>query len=161
MKTIRFFAALVAVAFATVLHAQQREWLNVWQKDGTSVSFKLQDRPRATFVGAQVRVSDALQTVEWAVGEVARFELSETPSAISQLSMRGEEDGRPQLLPGGILISGSQPGTLVAVYALDGKLLGTHLTDADGRLMLSSKSWQQQKALVLKIGSTTYKMMTR
>jgi hypothetical protein len=161
MRRLRLLAALVAVSFATVLHAQQREWLNVWQKDGTSVSFKLQDKPRATFVGDQVRVSDALKTVEWGVSKVARFELSETPSAISQLSMRGEEDGRPQLLPGGILISGSQPGTLVAVYALDGKLLGTHRTDADGRLMLSGQAWQQQKALVLKIGSTTYKMMTR
>jgi hypothetical protein len=162
MRGFRFLAACVAVLLASALHAQQqRQWLNVWQKDGTSVSFRLQDKPRAQFVGTKVSVSGSQQTVEWKVSEVARFELSEKPSGIDQLYMHGGQDGSAQLLSDGILVSGTKPGTQVAVYGIDGKLLVLQQTDATGSLMLSSQAWQQQKALVLKIGSTTYKMMTR
>lgn len=155
-----FLICCAGMAASTLLHAQQREWLNVWQKDGISVSFKLSDQPKAHFAGKMVKVADAVKTVEWEMSSIARFEMGETPMAVDQLFSRSEQEPLPRVLPGSIVVSGSQPGTQVTVYSLDGKQLGQYRTDDSGCLKFSTSSYKQG-VVVLKIGRSTYKLMTR
>lgn len=157
MRT-RNFLLLLAISVGLPLCAQQQpEWLNVWQKDGTCVSFRLQDHPYSRLNGEKMILETTTESIEYSQADIRKLTFGDEITGIQSVA----DNGRTAVVVDRqIQITGAKPGTSVSIYGLNGAVLGRYKTDAEGRLAIP---YPQRRAgvVLLTIGSVTYKMTTR
>ncbi len=135
--------------------ADNQNTLIVKTKDGAQTTFVLQDKPRVTFEGTDLKVVSDKETVAFALADVLRFEY------VKKDALGIDEDVVDPTgvsYQGGVLvISQLRQGASVAVYTLDGKLLRQLTASHSGTYRLNLSELPTGLYLV-KADNVTYKI---
>ncbi len=135
--------------------ADNQNTLIVKTKDGAQTTFVLQDKPRVTFEGTDLKVVSDKETVAFALADVLRFEY------VKKDALGIDEDVVDPTgvsYQGGVLvISQLRQGASVAVYTLDGKLLRQLTASHSGTYRLNLSALPTGLYLV-KADNVTYKI---
>ena len=154
MKKLLFLLILL-LALPIGMLADNQNTLIVKTKDGAQTTFVLQDKPRVTFEGTDLKVVSDKETVAFALADVLRFEY------VKKDALGIDEDVVDPTgvsYQGGVLvISQLRQGASVAVYALDGKLLRQLTASHSGTYRLNLSELPTGLYLV-KADNVTYKI---
>ena len=154
MKKLLFLLILL-LALPIGMLADNQNTLIVKTKDGAQTTFVLQDKPRVTFEGTDLKVVSEKETVAFALADVLRFEY------VKKDALGIDEDVVDPTgvsYQGGVLvISQLRQGASVAVYALDGKLLRQLTASHSGTYRLNLSELPTGLYLV-KADNVTYKI---
>ena len=149
------FLLLLLLALPIGMLADNQNTLIVKTKDGAQTTFVLQDKPRVTFEGTDLKVVSDKETVAFALADVLRFEY------VKKDALGIDEDVVDPTgvsYQGGVLvISQLRQGASVAVYALDGKLLRQLTASHSGTYRLNLSELPTGLYLV-KADNVTYKI---
>ena len=149
------FLLLLLLALPIGMLADNQNTLIVKTKDGAQTTFVLQDKPRVTFEGTDLKVVSEKETVAFALADVLRFEY------VKKDALGIDEDVVDPTgvsYQGGVLvISQLRQGASVAVYALDGKLLRQLTASHSGTYRLNLSELPTGLYLV-KADNVTYKI---
>lgn len=154
MKKLLFLLILL-LALPIGMLADNQNTLIVKTKDGAQTAFVLQDKPRVTFEGTDLKVVSDKETVAFALADVLRFEY------VKKDALGIDEDVVDPTgvsYQGGVLvISQLRQGASVAVYTLDGKLLRQLTASHSGTYRLNLSELPTGLYLV-KADNVTYKI---
>ena len=154
MKKLLFLLILL-LALPIGMLADNQNTLIVKTKDGAQTTFVLQDKPRVTFEGTDLKVVSDKETVAFALADVLRFEY------VKKDALGIDEDVVDPTgvsYQGGVLvISQLRQGASVAVYTLDGKLLRQLTASHSGTYRLNLSELPTGLYLV-KADNVTYKI---
>ena len=154
MKKLLFLLILL-LALPIGMLADNQNTLIVKTKDGAQTTFVLQDKPRVTFEGTDLKVVSEKETVAFALADVLRFEY------VKKDALGIDEDVVDPTgvsYQGGVLvISQLRQGASVAVYTLDGKLLRQLTASHSGTYRLNLSELPTGLYLV-KADNVTYKI---
>jgi hypothetical protein len=146
---------LMLLALPIGMLADNQNTLIVKTKDGAQTTFVLQDKPRVTFEGTDLKVVSDKETVAFALADVLRFEY------VKKDALGIDEDVVDPTgvsYQGGVLvISQLRQGASVAVYTLDGKLLRQLTASHSGTYRLNLSELPTGLYLV-KADNVTYKI---
>lgn len=149
------FLLLLLLALPIGMLADNQNTLIVKTKDGAQTTFVLQDKPRVTFEGTDLKVVSDKETVAFALADVLRFEY------VKKDALGIDEDVVDPTgvsYQGGVLvISQLRQGASVAVYTLDGKLLRQLTASHSGTYRLNLSELPTGLYLV-KADNVTYKI---
>ena len=149
------FLLLLLLALPIGMLADNQNTLIVKTKDGAQTTFVLQDKPRVTFEGTDLKVVSEKETVAFALADVLRFEY------VKKDALGIDEDVVDPTgvsYQGGVLvISQLRQGASVAVYTLDGKLLRQLTASHSGTYRLNLSELPTGLYLV-KADNVTYKI---
>lgn len=149
------FLLLLLLALPIGMLADNQNTLIVKTKDGAQTTFVLQDKPRVTFEGTDLKVVSEKETVAFALADVLRFEY------VKKDALGIDEDVADPTgvsYQGGVLvISQLRQGASVAVYTLDGKLLRQLTASHSGTYRLNLSELPTGLYLV-KADNVTYKI---
>ena len=149
------FLLLLLLALPIGMLADNQNTLIVKTKDGAQTTFVLQDKPRVTFEGTDLKVVSDKETVAFALADVLRFEY------VKKDALGIDEDVVDPTgvsYQGGVLvISQLRQGASVGVYTLDGKLLRQLTASHSGTYRLNLSELPTGLYLV-KADNVTYKI---
>ena len=154
-KIVFVFAVLLAILIDSQTVCAQR--LVIWQKDGSKVSFNLDEQPKTTFTADNLVITTATSTLNYPLAKVQRYTYEGGTLSVRDLMAEGivishEADN--------IVIKGLALGKTVAVYRIDGTQLLTKCSDGSDRVMLSLGSLPSG-VYMIKAGEITYKFLKR
>jgi len=154
---LKSLLAVIVMGIGFPSFAQQPEYLHVWQKDGTCVSFKLQERPRSRVGGEKMILETDTKTIEYRLENIQKLTFGdEDPDNVQAVAGK-----KPAIAVGHeIRITGAKPNTPVSIYGLNGTVLGRFRTDAEGSLLVPHIP-SAAGVVLLYVGGVTYKMTTR
>ena len=149
------FAVLLAMLIDSQTVCAQR--LVIWQKDGSKVSFNLDEQPKTTFTADNLVITTATSTLNYPLVKVQRYTYEGGTLSVHELKSEGivishEGDN--------IIAKGLAIGSTVAIYRIDGTQLLTKCSDASDRVMLSLGSLPSG-VYMIKAGEITYKFLKR
>ncbi len=154
-KTIfTIFILLLTVFYSGTLSAQR---LVIWQKNGTKVSFDLDEQPKTTFTTEDLVITTATATISYPLGKIQRYTYESGEVNVRDVKSKGIciwHDGD------NIIIKGLPKGKSVTVYSIDGKQLLTKPSAGSERLTLSLSDLPAG-AYVVKADEITYKFSKR
>lgn len=115
-----------------------------YQRDGTQVSYALDESPTLTFRanGRYLILRTATETVLYQVQKLEKFVFSDDPTGIRTAGAESVRTGQGKIAPrtGQIYLSGFKPQTPVRVTDCSGHLLLSITTADDGTALLSLSS---------------------
>ena len=156
-KATLLLIMLCGTIFSQAQDSAQR--LVVWQKSGAKVYFDLNEEPETTFEDGQLVIKTTKATASYPLESVLRYTYEGTTTAIEPARLRPGEiiyhQTRDQLS-----FDGLAAGTVLGVYTLDGRLIGTQ-TAYDGQTSVVSFASQPAGTYLVKVGDATYKFMKR
>jgi hypothetical protein len=154
---LKSLLAVIVMGIGLSSFAQQPEYLQVWQKDGTWVFFRLQERPRSHVSGEKMILETDTKIIEYLLEDIQKLTFGdEDPD-----NMRSVAGEQPAIAVGHeIRIAGAKPDTPVNIYGLDGTVLGRFRTNAEGSLLVPNIP-SAAGVVLLNVGGVTYKMTTR
>lgn len=132
--------------------------LTVYLKDGSQHEFKLFDQPQITFQGGDLCIKTKKNEMSFAMSDVSHYNfekgyfdaIEDAEAATEGLIVKDNE----------VAISHLPEGTLVSVYALDGKLMCSATVPASGVCSVSLHPFPTG-VYVVKANDVTYKIMKR
>ena len=154
-KTILTITILLLTLFFSENICAQR--LVVWQKDGTKVSYDLDERPRTTFTQEDLVITTATATISYPLAKIRRYTyeggtLSVQYVKADGISISHEGDN--------VIVKGLTNGKSVTVYSIDGKQLKAKRSDGSDSLTLSLKNLPDG-VYMIKADEITYKFLKR
>lgn len=131
--------------------------LIIWQKDGSKVSYNLDEQPKTTFTSEDLVITTATSTISYPLAKIQRYTYEG-----AQLSVRDVKSQGISISHNGdlIIVKGMTSGKNVTVYSMDGVQLLSKLSDGAEQLSLSLSSLPMG-AYIIKADEITYKFMKR
>ena len=121
MKQRLLLLLLLLTAMSVGMYADQLETLVVTLKDGSQTTFFLKDKPQVTFEGTDLKVTSDVGDAAFALADVLRFTYEKKdPSGINETVV---DPTGVAFQDDVLVISQLKANAVVAIYALDGKLL--------------------------------------
>lgn len=141
---------MFALSFGPLAHAQQ---LVVWQKDGSKVSYKLDEEPITTFTTTDLVITTKTATINYPLPTIYRYSYEGVSSGVDDAKADGisiSHDGNK------IIVKGLASGKTAAVYSVDGIQLQAKCSNGSDRLVLSLNQLPAG-VYVIKADEITYK----
>lgn len=155
-KLLLLFAAFFSLS---VMADEAPTDLVVWAKDGTKVSYKLQDSPKITFMDDSLVISTNSVEVNYELSQMARITYEKT-DLTGIVNVNGEKVNPFNFTGESLLFPASNADVIVKIYTADGKLvLGRNVRKGDS-LAVSLGSLNRGVYLV-NVNGVTYKIMKR
>jgi len=154
-KIVFVFAVLLAMLIDSQTVCAQR--LVIWQKDGSKVSFNLDEQPKTTFTADNLVITTATSTLNYPLAKIQRYTYEGAALSVRDLKTEGiviSHEGDD------IIVKGLATGQTVAVYRMDGTQLLTKRSDDSGRLILSLGNLPTG-VYMIKVNEITYKFLKR
>lgn len=136
-------ASLVLLGCCAGLSAQNA--VAVHQKDGTVATFAFSEKPVVTYMGNDLVLTTAATSVSYPIYllqkidfDVVWDDLADVKSPNVQFSFRDDE----------LIVTGGEPGSLVAVHTVGGMKVGQCRLDANGRAAVSVRSFGKDSYVV-------------
>lgn len=127
--------------------------LIIWQKDGSKVSYDLDEQPKTTFTTEDLVVTTATTTISYPLSKIQRYTYEGAQLSVRDVKAQGisisHDDDR-------IIVKGLASGKTVSVYTIGGVQLLTKISDGAERLTLSLSSLPLG-VYVIKADEITYK----
>ncbi len=155
----KFLIALFLASVATPgVLAETLTHVTVWSNSGETSHFALSEQPVVTFEGNQLVLVSADSRYEFLISDVDKFtftnpasvELNEIDTATVVISLSGDE----------IKLSGLNPGSLVSLYAMDGRVVLTSQADSDG-VCIESIASLSGGIYLIRTESKTFKILKK
>ena len=154
-KTILIIIILLLPLFnSEPLHAQR---LVIWQKDGSKVSYNLDERPKTTFTTEDLVITTATTTINYPLSKIQRSTYDGGSLSVRDIKADGINISHEGDI---IVVKGLASGKSVTVYSIDGKQLLSKLSDGSDRLTLSLAKLPAG-VYVIKGDEITYKFLKR
>ena len=136
-----------------------------WLNDGSRYAYALDEHPVITYSNGELLLDTKAQQVSYSADEVHKFTFS-----LSDISCEGdmppasipsiEQQPQCNMQQGNLFFAGSHPGSVIAVYTLDGKLLQRVTTDASGNAHLVTGTYPAG-VYIIKTETITHKIIKR
>lgn len=155
LKTILTITiSLLTMFFSDNICAQR---LVIWQKDGTKVSYDLDERPKTTFTTEDLVITTATATISYPLAKIQRYTYEG-----GALSVQDIKAGDIRISHEGdnVIIKGLTNGKSVTVYSIDGKQLIAKRSDSSDSLTLSLANIPAG-VYMIKVDEITYKFLKR
>lgn len=154
-RLIILFVTLLMSIFG--LEALQAQTLVIWQKDGSKVSYNLDEQPKTTFTTEYLVITTTTRSVNYPLSKIQRYtyeggSLSVHDVEVKGISVTQKEDE--------IIVDGLPAGKSASIFAVDGKLLLSKRSDGTSRLTLSLSKFPSG-VYIVKAESVTYKITKR
>jgi len=108
--------------------ADGSSYLTITAKDGTTTSFALANKPKITFSNGNLVIVSNASTFSLSLAQVLKYGFSSDLTGINETLMHNE----PVIENGAIIFNGLTPGTKVAIYMSDGRLVVEKKADSHG-----------------------------
>ena len=155
-------AILLLLTFCCTFWVQAQDGtqrLVVWQRSGEKIYFDLDEEPETTFESGQLIIRTSKATVYYQLENVLRYTYEGIATSIAMPSLRPGEvvfrQSRDQMT-----LDGLAAGTVISVYTLDGRLIGTQ-TATDGQTAVVTFANQPVGTYIVKAANATYKFLKR
>ena len=159
MKKLLLTFVFMLVTATTVWAQTDTQRLVVWQKSGEKVYFDLTEEPETTFEDGQLVINTNKTTIYYQLENILRYTYEGMVTAIDSPKTPANKvvfrQGKDQMS-----FDGLAEGTLLCVYAIDGKLLSTQ-TARGGQTAVISLASQPAGTYILKVGDATYKFFKK
>ena len=156
MKTVLKTMAIILLLLIVGKGTTMAQRLVIWQKDGSKVSYNLDERPKTTFTTEDLVITTATTTINYPLAKIQRYtyeggSLSVRDIKADGISISHEGDN--------IIVKGLTMGT-VTVYSVDGKQLIAKRSDGSDSLTLSLAKLPAG-VYIIKADEITYKFLKR
>ena len=157
MKSKIVFTIAVLLALLVGSQTVRAQRLIIWQKDGSKVSFNLDEQPKTTFTADNLVITTATSTLNYPLEKIQRYTYEGGTLSVHDVKTEGvvishEGDN--------IIVKGLAIGKTVAVYRMDGTQPLTKRSDNSNRVMLSLGSLPAG-VYMIKVNEITYKFLKR
>ncbi len=135
----------------------QAQRLVIWQKDGSKVSYDLDEEPMTTFTTTDLVITTKKATINYPLSMIHRYTYEGFPSGLADAKAHGisiSHDGN------NIIIKGLETGKTAAVYSVNGIQLQAKRSNGSDRLVLSLNQLPAG-VYVIKADEITYKFTKR
>lgn len=130
--------------------------LIAWQKNGVIAIFPLKTHPRIEYKNEDFRiVSDDMEIV-YSAAEVRKFTLNKIDDLDDRIETLAESDEKKHFFS----LEKAKPGSIITIYEINGRKLGTYTIGADGQLRYSLDKYPAGIYLI-KSESTTIKIIKK
>ncbi len=145
---------LMSMFCSGTLHAQR---LVIWQKDGSKVSYNLDEQPKTTFTADDLVITTATTTINYPLSKIQRYTYEG-----AQLSVQNVKEPGISITHNGnnIIVKGLPKGKSVTINRVDGIQLIAKRSDGSARLTLSLNSLPAG-VYMIKADEITYKFLKR
>lgn len=141
---------LLVMFYSGAMHAQN---LVIWQKDGSKVSYELNEQPKTTFTTDELVITTITSTICFPLAQIQRYTYEGEGTNLNDVRIKGisiSHHGDE------IIVKGLPKGKSVAVFGLDGVQMLAKNSDSSGRLTVSI-SKLSKGVYVIKADKITYK----
>jgi len=154
-KIVFVFAVLLAMLIDSQTVCAQR--LVIWQKDGSKVSFNLDEQPKTTFTADNLVITTATSTLNYPIAKIQRYTYEGGTLSVQDVKTGGIVISHEGDI---ITVKGLAIGKTVAVYRMDGTQLLTKRSDNSDHVVLSIGSLPAG-VYMIKADEITYKFLKR
>ncbi len=131
--------------------------LVIWQKDGSKVSYNLDEQPKTTFTSEDLVIITTTSTISYPLAKIQRYTYEGAQLSVRDVKAQGISISHDDNL---IIVKGLASGKNVTVYSLDGVQLLSKLSGGTDQLTLSLSSLPLG-AYIIKADEITYKFLKR
>lgn len=150
-------AALTYFIICIGLCPSKAQTLIIWQKDGSKVSYNLDEQPKTTFTSEELVITTATSIISYPLAKIQRYTYEGAQLSVRDVKSQGISISHDGDL---IIVKGLASGKNVTVYSMDGVQLLSKLSDGTEQLTLSLSSLPLG-AYVIKADEITYKFLKR
>lgn len=137
-KTVlnRLVALLSVIMLTAAAMAQNAQYIIVTQQDGTKASFELASEPVLTLSDGMLTVTTEAQTLSVPLAEVVNYTFSDQGIDYTAIDDVKAADAAT-IAAGKAHFQNLQPGTLVGIYTVDGRQVGSATAAPDGTVNIN------------------------
>ncbi|MBP5361146.1 MAG: T9SS type A sorting domain-containing protein [Bacteroidaceae bacterium] len=151
---------LLLIACVTIVARAETQRLVVWQRNGATAFFNLDEEPKTTFEDGKIVIKTSTTTVSYLLTDVLRYTYEgATITTVNEPAIRPGEMRYTQS-KSKIMFDGMPAGTRLEVYSLDGKIITT-LHAQEGRRTIVDLEGQPAGTYIVKAGEVTIKFLKR
>ena len=157
MKPKTFLTIIVLLLTLFNSESAQAQRLVILQKDGSKVSYNLDELPVTTFTTTDLVITTKTATINYPLVTIHRYTYEGLPSSVADAKADGisiSHDGN------NIIVKGLPYGKTVGVYSVDGIQLITKRSDGSRQTTLSH-SQLPAGVYIIKADNITYKFTKR
>lgn len=154
-KTIQTITILLLTLFFSENVCAQR--LVIWQKDGTKVSYDLDEQPKTTFTAEDLVITTATATISYPLTKIQRYTYEGGALGVQDIKADGISISH---VGDNVIVKGLKNGKFVTIYSIDGTQQLAKRSDGSARMTLSLSSLPAG-VYVIKADEITYKFLKR
>ena len=132
--------------------------LVVWQTDGSSVQYDLDECPKTTFKGDNLIITTTKMSIEYPMAKVARYTFESSNTVIN--NPQGHHGITVKQTENELIVCHLPKGKKASVYTVDGKLLGSVLSSGQEETILPLRQITAG-TFIIKADEITYKILKR
>lgn len=134
----------------------------VWDNNGGTVSFALQERPCVTvdIENATVRCTTTKEEVNFLMDDVHKYTLDANPGEDTAVDEISSDEGEFGSSDHSFYFRNYTPGTRVNIYTMNGMLFKSYEIAGDGTLAVNAAYWGEGVYLI-NVGKVTYKIIKK
>lgn len=136
MPMRKFVYSLTLLLVTSLLTVSAQNTLTIHQKDGSKFGYGFSEKPVITYTETDLVLKTAKTVVEYPLSAILKFTFIDSETAVSEIQ---SETKSPilQLDNYTVYISGAEASQLVSLIDINGKVLSTYKTDANGSISFS------------------------
>lgn len=154
-KTILTITILLLTLFFSENICAQR--LVIWQKDGTKVSYNLDEQPKTTFTAEDLVITTATLTISYPLAKIQRYTYEGGALSVQNIKADGISISH---VGDNVIVKGLANGKSVTIYSIDGKQLMAKRSDGSDFLTFSLANLSAG-VYMIKADEITYKFLKR
>lgn len=160
MKRKFYSIAIAIVCLLTSMTASAADYVTVSGNDGTKTSFTLSETPTVTFTDESLVITAGSKTVEYPRSEYRLFQLTDNDQTTTAINNVKGNDGDNVVFSfaDGVHGEGLKAGSRVAVYSINGQLIGQAVASASGSVDIPL---QGTGVFIVKSQAKTFKFVKR
>lgn len=157
IKTLFMTLAVALLASMSTLSASAADFVKVSDKDGKDTYFALSEKPTVTFTSNAMILTAGSQRIEYPLTDFRSFAFANQPTAIETLDT--ESSNAVFSFGNSLRGEGLKAGSQVAVYTINGQLVGRGTVSQSGSVEISLDG--QTGVFVVKSLSKTFKFIRK
>lgn len=131
----KFVYSLTLLLVTSLLTMSAQNTLTIHQKDGSKFGYGFSEKPVITYTETDLVLKTAKTVVEYPLSAILKFTFTDSETAVSDI--KGTNSPVLQLDNNTVYISGVEPLQQVSLIDINGKVLSTYKTDANGSISFS------------------------
>lgn len=135
MPMRKFVYSLTLLLVTSLLTVSAQNTLTIHQKDGSKFGYGFSEKPVITYTETDLVLKTAKTVVEYPLSAILKFTFTDSETAVSDI--KGTNSPVLQLDNNTVYISGVEPLQQVSLIDINGKVLSTYKTDANGSISFS------------------------
>lgn len=132
----KFICSLILLIVTSLLTVSAQNTLTIHQKDDSKFGYGFSEKPVITYTETDLVLKTAKTVVEYPLSAILKFTFTDSETAVSDIKS-GTNSPVLQLDNNTVYISGVEPLQQVSLIDINGKVLSTYKTDANGSISFS------------------------